>query len=106
MKAVTTLLASALLMFCAAELSAHDQFRIIGTLTKAQPTSLEVRTKEGKTVAIEVNKETLVTRDRKKVEFGELKTGGSVVVDALGDTFDDLVALEVRIVPPIATPGN
>ena len=106
MKTAITLLISVLLIFGGAELSAHDQFRIIGTLTKAQPTSLEVRTKEGKTVAIEVNRETLITRDRKKVEFGELKTGGSVVVDALGDTFDDLVALEVRIVPPIAPPTN
>ena len=105
MKTAIVLLTSVLLLGVTS-LCAHDQFRIIGTLTKAQPTSLEVKTKEGKSVAIELNRETLITRDRKKAEFADLKVGGSVVVDALGDTFDDLVALEVRIVPPIAAPTN
>jgi hypothetical protein len=106
MKAAIAVLTSVLLVIGVATISAHDQFRIIGTLTKAQPTSLEVRTKEGKTVFVELNRETLISRDRKKAEFGDLKTGGSVVIDALGDTYDDLVALEVRIVPPIAAPTN
>jgi hypothetical protein len=43
----------------------------------------------------------LISRDNKKVVPAELKDGSTVVVDALGDTYDDLLALEVRLVPPI-----
>jgi hypothetical protein len=42
---------------------------------------------------------TVVTRDKKKVGATELKVGLSVVVDANGDSLEDLVVLEVRIVP-------
>ena len=42
---------------------------------------------------------TLVTRDKKKFSATELKAGLSVVIDASGDSLDDLVVLEIRIVP-------
>jgi hypothetical protein len=48
-----------------------------------------------------MKKDTLIYRDKQKVAATELKVGRSVVVDALGDSFDDLVALEVNIVPAI-----
>jgi len=38
------------------------------------------------------------------VAASELKAGRSVVVDALGDSEADLLALEVKIVPAIAPP--
>jgi hypothetical protein len=34
------------------------------------------------------------------VALSELKVGQSVVVDALGDNESDLLAIEIRIVPP------
>ena len=80
---------------------AHDEFRIIGTITAAQPTQVQVKSREGKTLAIKVNDETLVFRDNKKVGKAELKAGRFVVVDALGDTIEDSLALEVRIVPSL-----
>lgn len=98
-KAFLTMMALALGV---APLSAHDEFRIIGTIVKPQQTALEVKTKDGKLFSVKLNKETFISRDRKKAEFTELKTGGSVVIDALGDTIEDSVALEVRIVPAIA----
>jgi len=67
---------------------------------------MEVKTKAGKTLSIAVNKETTISRDKKKVSAAELKTGLTVVVDAIGDSEADLVALDVRIVPPITTPGG
>lgn len=84
---------------------AHEEFRIIGTLTRVQDAQIAVRTKDSKTITISVDKQTLVTRDKKKVPAAELKSGQSVVVDALGDDYSDLLALEVRIVPAITRPG-
>ena len=46
------------LLLAAATAGAHDEFRIIGTITAAQPTQLQVKSREGKTLAIKVNDET------------------------------------------------
>lgn len=95
-----------LFVFGVPRISAHDEFRIIGTLTRVQEHQIDVKQKDSRTVSIRVNKETLITRDKKNVPASELKKGGSVVVDALGDDLTDLLALEVRIVPDIAPSGR
>jgi hypothetical protein len=82
-------------------LRAHDSFRIVGTITKLADTELSVKTKESKTFVIAVKKYTDVWRDKKKVDARELKVGVSVVVDALGDTENDLEAQDITIVPEI-----
>jgi hypothetical protein len=89
------------MLLAGASARAHDEFRIIGTITAAQPTQVQVKSREGKMLAIKVNDETLVFRDNKKVGKAELKAGRFVVVDALGDTIEDSLALEVRIVPSL-----
>ena len=86
--------------------SAHDEFRIIGTLTRVQSHQIDVKQKDNKTFYIKVDKNTLVTRDKKEVSVSELKNGRSVVVQALGDDETDLLALEVRLVPDIKDPGR
>jgi|SRR5688572_8875832 len=92
--------ALAVLTVCAVTAMAHDDYRIIGTVTNVTVNTLSVKqTKDGKTISMATDEETLVTRDKKKVSLKELKTGVSVVVDANGDTLEDLVALEIRIVP-------
>jgi hypothetical protein len=84
-------------------LSAHDKYRIVGTVAKVAGTVLDVKqTKDGKTITMDMTAKTVVTRDKKKVGRAELKTGLSVVVDALGDSLDELDVVEVRIVPPPA----
>lgn len=95
------ILAGILPMLAVAAASAHDEFRIVGTIAKQSASSLDVKTKDGKTVSIALNEQTFVNRDKQKVAVSEIKTGGTVVVDALGDSLADLVALEVRLVPPI-----
>jgi hypothetical protein len=83
--------------------SAHDEYRIIGTVTKVSATSLDVKqSKDGKTISMRMNTETIVTRNKKKVDRAEVKTGANVVVDALGDSMKDLLVVEVRLVPPPA----
>ena len=86
----------------AVPLSAHDEFRIIGTLTKHQDSTIEVKKNNtGKTVPLRLDKQTAITQDKKKVDRTALRVGQSLVVDAYGDTEDDSLALEIRIVPPI-----
>lgn len=90
----------AALVLSVASLSAHDNYRIIGTVVKLSGTTLEVKqTKDGKTVEMELTKTSRVTRDKKKVTTAELKAGTNVVVDARGDSILDLDVVEVRIVP-------
>jgi hypothetical protein len=78
---------------------AHERFRVIGTLTRHRSRAIEVKDKNGKTTSIRINKLTSITRDKKKLDISELKTGMSVVVDALGDSEADLLATVVQIVP-------
>ena len=85
-----------------APVAAHDDYRIIGTITNVTANTLDVKqTKDGKTIAMATDEDTVVTRDKKKVSLRELKVGLSVVVDANGDSLEDLVVLEIRIVPPV-----
>src|SRR5262245_36502341 len=100
------LLTFIVLILCATRLSAHDEYRVIGTVTAFQDSQLQVKNREGKTFSMKVNTETYIHRDKEKekVAASQLKTGLSVVVDALGDSEADLLAVEVRIMPAIALP--
>ena len=86
------------------QLWAHKQYRIVGTITKFAKNQLSVKNKAGKMYSIAFDDLTIVRRDKAKVAVAELKTGLSVVVDALGDSEKDLVAVEVRLVPAITPP--
>jgi hypothetical protein len=86
----------------AMHVSAHDEFRIIGTLEKHQNSTIAVKKNaDGKVVSIKIDKQTAITQDKKKVDASALKVGQSLVVDSYGDTETDSLALEIRIVPPI-----
>ena len=98
MRGLIIFAAAAALILSAIHGYAHDEFRIIGTVTARQPTGIAVKNKDGKTTLIAIDKQTLISRDKKKVDAAELKTGRYVVVDAIGDTEKDLLALEVRLV--------
>lgn len=90
----------AVLVIGTAPMAAHDDYRVIGTITKVTAKTLDVKqTKDGKTISMTMNGATVVTRDKKKVGAGELKTGLSAVVDARGDSLKDLLVLEVKLVP-------
>jgi hypothetical protein len=101
---ILSLVTLTIVMLFATQVLAHDEYRIIGTVTAFQNSQLQVKNREGKTFTIKVNTETYIHRDKEKpkVAASELKVGRSVVVDALGDSEADLVAAEVRLVPTIA----
>lgn len=90
----------------AVRLAAHDEFRIIGTLVRYQNSTIQVKKNTGKTVSIKLDKQTAISQDKKKVEVTVLKAGQSLVVDAYGDTEEDSLAVEIRIVPPIRGGGR
>ena len=92
----------AILVITSGMASAHDEFRIIGTVASYKANVLSVKKKEGETVSIRLDRQTLITKDKKKMTPADLTAGLTVVVDAYGDYEDDSLALEIRIVPPIA----
>ncbi len=98
-----TLIAVVMTMTQAPLSAAHDEYRIIGTVTKVSATEIAVKQKDGKIVEMDMNKQTKFTRDKKPVALKDVKVGGSVVVDALGDSILDLTVLEVRLVPAITS---
>jgi RNase P/RNase MRP subunit p29 len=81
-----------------AHVSAHDEYRIIGTIAARKGAQLDVKRRDGKMLSVKVDGETLVYRDNKKIAATELMAGRHVVVDALGDSEADLLAVEIRIV--------
>ncbi|HUQ86595.1 MAG TPA: hypothetical protein VM096_03490 [Vicinamibacterales bacterium] len=104
-----TRLASGLLILvvalAAAPLSAHDRYRIVGTVTKLTADEITVKqVKDNAVVEMDHDKKTKVTRDNKAAKLSDIKVGSSVVIDALGDSILDLVVLEIKIVPAI--PGT
>ena len=90
----------------AIRLAAHDDFRIIGTLERHQNSTIAVKKNTGTTVSIRLDKQTAISQNNKKVDATALRVGQSLVVDAFGDTEDDSLAVEIRIVPPIRGGGR
>jgi hypothetical protein len=84
-----------------APLAAHDDIRVIGTVVRFDGTRLVIKATSGKQTAVKVDKQTQITRDGKKVAVTEVRSGRDVVVDAYGDTAEDALALEIRLVPPV-----
>ena len=80
---------------------AHDQYHIVGVITKRQPMTIVVKPKGPIVSTVGLDQHTVVVRNDKQVNVSDLKVGLTVVVDALGDTPEDMVAVFIRIVPPI-----
>ncbi len=94
-------IAVAFVLMAGVTAAAHDDYRFIGTLTKIAGNTIDVRqTKDGKIYSMDIDSQTVITRDKKKVDRAELKVGAHVVVDATGDALDDLLVLAIRLVPP------
>ncbi len=94
--------ACSVLALSASSLAAHDRYRIIGTVTKLTADEITVKqTKDNALIEMDIDQNTKVTRDGKAAKRADVKVGGSVVVEALGDSILDLVVLEVRLVPAI-----
>ena len=82
----------------------HEQMRVVGVIVKFEKSLLDVKTKEGKTISIEIDAVTKITLNKKPVGREELKVGRTVAVDATGDSVDELFAISVVLAPQSATP--
>ena len=100
-RALITVVVAIAIMFGTVRSFAHERFRVIGTIAKQTKATITVKKKDAKTTSIHLDKQTEISRDGKRVEALELKVGRSVVVDAYGDSEDDLLAVEIRIVPDL-----
>ena len=98
---MTRVFVGAALVLATGHAVGQEDFRVIGTLLKHQESVIEVESRDGRMTSIRLDRQTLITRNAEKVEAAELQVGLSVVVDAYGDSLEDLLALEIRIVPPI-----
>jgi hypothetical protein len=93
-----------LALLAALPLTAHQDFRIIGTIVKITNTRLDVKqTKDADTISMAFDADVVrVTRGKERASASELTVGASVVVDATGDHIHDLAVRDVMIVPPLA----
>jgi hypothetical protein len=102
MKKAAVLLVLVATIATTAPLRAHDRYRIVGTVSKITATQIDVKQiKDNYLVEIDIDKQTKITRDKKNVALAQITVGGSVVVEALGDSILDLTAVEIRLVPKI-----
>jgi hypothetical protein len=78
--------------------AAHDGHAhlIMGTVTAATATHVEVKTPGGENLKIALHAKTVVTRDKRKVALAEVQAGRRVVVD-IGNGEDPLIAREIRV---------
>jgi hypothetical protein len=81
--------------------SAHEVFRIVGTIVKFEKWRLDVKTADGEMFLILLQEYTPIERDKKRVTAKELKAGVGVVVEVVGDTpYDtDRYVASVTVVP-------
>ena len=93
---VAIVLAAALVIPAALQAHPGHSHKIMGTVTARDAKHMDVKTPGGETLSIEINAQTLVTRDKRKVGLAEIQVGRRVVVD-IGDGEDPLMAHEVQV---------
>jgi hypothetical protein len=100
------LIGTVALMLGAGPSYAHEEFRLIGTITGEADSKLVVTEKSGRVVHVGLDAQTYVHRESERVDASEVTEGSNVVIDAWGDDYNDLLALEIRLVPSITAPAN
>ena len=79
--------------------SAHEKFKIAGSVVAVKADEVAVKAIDGATYEIDMPDTTVVTdKYHKKLDRKELKAGLRVVVLALGHDMFDLEAFEVQLV--------
>jgi hypothetical protein len=82
-----------------AALSAHEKFKIVGTVAALKKDEIAIKSIDGATYEIDLLDSTVVTgKGHKKVDRALLKVGEKVVVMALGHDMFDLEAFEIQLV--------
>ena len=100
-------LALALALTLPAYVRAHEghAHKVMGTIAAARDNSLEVKTRDGKTVTIVLNEKTAIVRGKEKLDTAALKAGERVVVD-VGNGKEPMTAREVKLGAAAPPPGK
>ena len=92
-------LAVALVVLVVGILSAHEKFKIVGTVAGLKKDEIAVKAIDGATYEIDMHADTPVTdKQHKRIGHDELKVGANVVILALGHDMFDLEAYEIQLV--------
>ena len=79
--------------------SAHEKFKIVGSVTGLKQDEIAVKAIDGATYEIDMNDGTAITdKNHKKIDRAKLVVGEKVVVMALGHDMFDLEAFEIQLV--------
>jgi hypothetical protein len=95
-------LAAVSALFAGAPAAAHDEIEVAGQVTAVTAKTVQLRTKDGKAVTLEVDSNTRVKMAGKPLGLKDLKVGQAVKALGFGDSLTDLVAIDVNIEPPAA----
>ncbi len=92
-------LAIAAVIVAATAASAHEKFKIVGSIVAVKADEIAVKSIDGATYEIDFLESAVVTdKNHKKLDRTEVKPGLKVVVMALGHDMFDLEAFEVQLV--------
>jgi hypothetical protein len=80
--------------------AAHDEKPVSGLVTAVTAKSINIKTKDGQVVTLEVDSNTRVMKDGKRLTPKDVKVGQSVRALGFGDSMKDLVAIDVTITVP------
>lgn len=95
---VAAVLAAALVVPVVVRAHGGHVHKVMGTVTAVSPTKIEVKTTDGKTETVLLDKKTVYEEGKTKVDLAALKTGVRVVVEGTQpDGSKTLTAQTVRI---------
>jgi hypothetical protein len=95
---------AAIFLLVITPLAAHEDFRIIGVITKRytdknKQEMMEVQYDDKSTITLWISKLTKVVQNGKPLTTAALKEGVSIIADTYGDEADYSEVLQAQIVP-------
>lgn len=92
-------LTAAAVLLAALPAAAHDEMSVVGQVTSVTAKAIQLRTKTGQTVTLEVDGNTRVLLAGKRMGYKDVKVGQSVKALGMGDSITKLTAIDVEITP-------
>ncbi|MBL8770619.1 DUF5666 domain-containing protein [Phenylobacterium sp.] len=93
-------LAAVAMLLVAVPAAAHDEKPVTGQVTAVTAKSINIKMSDGQVVTLEVDSNTRVMKDGKRLTPKDVKVGQSVKALGFGDSLKDLVAIDVTITAP------
>lgn len=100
MRKILAPLAAVAALLGAVPAAAHDEKPVAGQVTAVTAKSIDIKTSDGQVVTLEVDSNTRVMKDGKRLAPKDVKVGQSVKALGFGDSLKDLVAIDVTITAP------